>query len=127
MPRSHIPPRRPLSNVPDALRDRLTPEQRREVADFGADLQRRHRDRANGRGPMPLFLSRVEAEAPGAGRLWMALDAMPPGSAERLIDVGARLGLSSETTGAALDALRRAELVVDAPGGVRAITPGGAS
>ena len=118
------PRKRPLQSVPDGLRDRLSPPDRREVADLGATLDRRQRDRQRGAGPVPPFLNAPESEAPGAARLWMALDARGAVPVETLPDVGLSVGLGAASVASALDALARAELVRDTPGGVRAIPPG---
>jgi len=119
------PTRRPLQSVPEPLRSGLDSSQRREVADLGGTLQRRQRDRALGRGSVPPFLDGAEAEAPGAARLWMRLDATGPAPVATLADVGRVVGLDPAGTSDAVGALRRAELVIDGPRGLAAVTPGG--
>ncbi len=72
----------------------------------------------------PPHLEHVDREAPGAGALWLNLDAggpVPPADVER---IAARLGMDGPALEAALGALRRAEAVADAPGGVVALPPG---
>jgi len=105
---------RPLSAVPPALADQLSHKDRREVADLGADLQRAHNERLRiglpGGAPCPPFLESAEAEAPGAARLYVALDGSRftlPGA----VAVGRSVGLGAGQTAAALDALRRVELI----------------
>ena len=115
--------RRPSSAVPAALRERLSPEARRELADLDADLDRFGREVERG-DVCPPFLEAADREAPGAGALWLNLDAggpVPPADVGR---VAARLGMDGPALAAALGALRRAEAVADAPGGLLALPPG---
>ncbi|WP_412070399.1 hypothetical protein [Rubrivirga sp. IMCC43871] len=117
---------RPLDALPPALRDALDDDGRRDVADLGADLQRAHRARLRiglpGGADCPPFLQAAEADAPGAARLYVALDGLRF-TAEGALDVGARVELEPDAVAAALSALRRAELVADGSERMRTVPP----
>ena len=114
---------RPLEVLPPELRARLGPEGRRQVADLGATLDRRRRQRLRtglpGGADCPPFLAPVEAEAPGAARLWVALREEP-----RFETAAALASVSIAAAEGALGALRRAELVAGADGALVAVGPG---
>lgn len=103
------PRRRPLQSVPQTLRDRLTPDARREVADLGADLDRKATARRAGTAPAPPFLDVVSDRARA---LWVRLDLDGPAHRDTLDPV-------------ALRQLRDIELVTLDGSTVRAVSPGG--
>ncbi|WP_412060345.1 hypothetical protein [Rubrivirga sp. IMCC45206] len=119
---------RPLDKLPPALRDALDDDGRRDVADLGADLQRRQRARLriglDGGAECPPFLLAAETEAPGAARLYVALDGWRF-TAEGAVELGEKLELDVAAVASALSALRRAELVADGPGGMVTLAPAG--
>ena len=112
-----------LDRIPDALRARLSPEARRQLADLDLDQQRRRRDRAAGTAPLPDFLHTVDAEALGAGRLYTLLPANA--STDEARQLGARFGLDADAVDLALDALARHELAIRGPAGFTTVPPGG--
>lgn len=122
------PPRRPLRRVPAEIVDRLDAAGRRELADLGADLDRRFRERARiglpGGAPCPPFLQGAEDAAPGAARLYVCLDG-ERFDAARAVEVGAALQLDREGALAALDELQRAELVRGPADALATVPPGG--
>ena len=118
MPR---PPKLP-DGLPPALAARLTDDDARELDAHRVDQERRRRRQRAGLD-VPPFLDRPEAEAPGAGALWVNLP-------ERFtiadaVAVGARLQLDASAVADALQALRLSEAVVDAPAGMAKVSPGG--
>ena len=123
---------RPNPVPPSALHPNpLTPTDaatRRDLADLGGTLQRRARARARiglpGGAPCPPFLQRAEADAPGAARLYVSLDG-ERFTAERAVEVGSYLEMDRAAVVAALDALRRSELIGDGAHGSVTLTPGG--
>lgn len=123
------PRRRPLQTLPDALLDQQDDHGRRQLADFAADMERkawaRRRIGLPGGAACPPFLGPVEAEAPGAARLYVALDGERFG-VERAVEVGAEVQVDRAGVAAALEALRRAELVVGPDGAWITVPPGGA-
>ena len=130
MPRpSPIPPDwNPLDAIHPDARAELDADDRRALADYGAGVHRRARERARiglpGGAPCPPFLERAEAEAPGAARLYVSLDGLQF-DAEGAVDVGSYLELDRAAVAAALDALRRCELVGDGPQGSVTLPPSG--
>ena len=107
----------------------MTDEAARELADLGADLQRRDRARARvglpGGAPCPPFLAASEAEAPGAARLHHVMDGRAFTRAEAE-EAGAWVEMDASAVGAALAALRRAELLTaDGDGRMRVHPPSG--
>lgn len=128
MARPRKPTLRPHSALPPALHDALDADGRRDVADLGADLQRAHRARLRiglpGGAKCPPFLAAPEAEAPGAARLYVALDGHRF-TIEGAVGIGARVELEPSAVASALSALRRAELVADGPAGMVTLPPAG--
>lgn len=117
MPR---PPKLP-DGLPPALAARLSDDDARELDAHRIDQERRRlRQRAG--LDVPPFLDGAEAEAPGAGALWVNLPERF--TVEQAVAVGARLQLGPDGVADALQALRRAELVADAPGGMAKVSPG---
>ncbi len=118
---------RPIDALTPAERDLLTDESRAELADLGGTLQRRHRARTRigleGGAACPPYLEPTEAEAPGAARLYVSLDG-ETFTAERAVEVGSYLEMDRAAVAVALEALRRAELVVDGPAGMVTTPPG---
>lgn len=126
---SPIPPDwNPLDSLSAESRERLTPKERRTVADLGASIQRKTRERSRvglpGGAPCPPFLQRAEASAPGAARFYLAMDG-ERFSVARAVEAGAYLQLDADAVASVLDALRRDELIGDAPGGMVTLPPGG--
>ena len=123
-------PRRPHDSLAARL-DALPPEERPaalgELESLRIDLERRRRDVERGDlaaafGDLPPFIAAVEAEAPGAARLYYAMPS--PCAPDAAVPLGARLGMDRAAVASALDALRRAELVLDGPDGYTATAPG---
>lgn len=119
---------RPTDALHPRQRDALTDESRRQLADLGGTLQRRARERQRiglpGGAQCPPFLLASETAAPGAARLYVSLDGERFNS-ERAVEVGSWLEMDAAAVASALDALRRAELVGDGPGGMVTLAPGG--
>ena len=120
--------RRPLRTLPRPLLDAQDADGRRQLADLAADLDRAHRGRARiglpGGAACPPFLEPVEAEAPGAARLYVCLGG-ERFDAERAVEVGAALQLDRDGALAALAALQRAELVRGPVDALATVAPGG--
>ncbi len=126
---SPIPPDwNPLDALQPGAREALGADDRRALADYGAGVHRRARERSliglPGGVPCPPFLQRVEADAPGAARLYVSLDG-ERFTVERAVEAGTFLQLDRAAVEAALGALRRAELVGDAGGVLVTLPPGG--
>ncbi len=122
-------PKKPhhLRSLPPALADSLTPEAKRDLADYRTVQQRRRRERdvkgwANTDEGVPPFLEAPEAEAPRAADLWRSLKSRS--SEAEVLALGQRFGLDAHGTRAALDALRRAELLTLGPDGYTTHGPG---
>ena len=125
MPR---PPRLP-SHLPPALAARLSADDARALDALRTDRERRHRERLRtglpGGAECPPFLQRAEEEAPGAARLYVALDGLRFTVEGAVAAASAsRLELDREGTLDALGALRRAELVTGPAGSMRTVAPG---
>ncbi|PAP78015.1 hypothetical protein [Rubrivirga marina] len=135
MPRPDPTPdaaRRPLDALPDGQREELeasadADRRKRDLADLGGTLQRRARERGRiglpGGAECPPFLQAAEAEAPGAARLYVVLDG-ERFDVERAVDVGTYLELDETNARAALQALRRAELVIGPDDDLVTVSPG---
>ena len=119
MPRS----RRAIDALPAHVRDNLSPETRRGLADMDVRHQRRRQAERAGTALVPDYLADAEQEAPGAARLYRAL---PAGASPSDVDEAARsVGLSAASAEAALAALVSRELAIRGPEGVTTVAPGG--
>ena len=116
-------PRRSIDSVHPTLRDRLSAEDKRELAALDVTHQRRRQGQRAGTEPLPDDLAPVEAEAPGTGRLYYVLPS--PVTMAGAIEAGATIGLSAEAVERSMAALRRAELLADGPGGMTIVFPSG--
>lgn len=128
MPKKLAPHLRSLS---PALAASLSPETSRALSDFRLEMEREGRALDAGGwnalpDGIPPFLRAVDAEAPGAADLWRRLPAPGGGAtAPGVRMLGRQCGLSPDATRAAVDALRRAELVGTGPRGIVALGPAG--
>ena len=73
-----------LRSLPEPLADAMTPEAKRDLADYRTGQQRRRRARDAGGwaadpGGIPPYLTTPEAEAPGAADLWRRFPIPGPG------------------------------------------------
>ena len=115
--------RRSLDSIPPELRESLSDEAKRELAALDVTHQRRRQSDRAGTSPIPDALVPVEAEAPGAARLYRVLPA--GASVSDAIAAGAEIGMSEASVASALEALRRVELILDGPRGMTPVQPGG--
>ncbi|OZC02407.1 hypothetical protein [Rubricoccus marinus] len=123
-------PRKPshhLRSLPLALAATLSPEAKRDLADYRTGQQRRRLARDAGGwaadpNGVPPFLEAAEAEATRAADLWRSLK--PRSTETEAIALGKRFGLDAGGTRAALNALRRAELLTHGPDGYTPQGPG---
>ena len=113
------PPKIP-NVIPPALASKLTDDDARELDAHRIDQERRRRRQRAGLD-VPPFLNRPEAEAPGAGPLWVNLPERF--TVEQATAVGGSVHLDAAEVADALQALRRAEAVVDVPGGLAKVAP----
>ena len=122
-------PKKPhhLHSLPPALAASLSPAAKRDLADYRTGQERRRRERdvkgwAGTAEGVPPFLEAPETEAPRAADVWRSLK--PRSTEAEALALGQRFGLDARGTRAALDALRRAELLTHGPDGYTTQGPG---